>query len=336
MPLNFTELLLSKMSVEKVDTSAAPEHCPGPESERAGLDSACAGCPNQEICQSSPQNRGPDPDIPLIVEALKNVKNKILVLSGKGGVGKSTFTALLASMLASEDEDGDEDCQVGVIDLDFCGPSLARIMGTENKRFFSSASGWTPAYKDSNLGVVSIASMLPANDEPVIWRGDKKTGLIKQFLKNVDWGEDGLDYLIIDTPPGTSDEHISLAQYLHPAGEFGALVVTTPQETALQDVRKELDFCKKAGIRVYGVVENMAGFVCPSCNGKSDIFIPSRGGGGRTLAYEAGVPFLGGVPLDPRVGRCCDEGADFLEEYPNSPAAEAIRAVLHELMNAVG
>lgn len=314
-----------------MNTADAPEHCPGPESEQAGLESACTGCPNQEICQSSTRNRGPDPDIPLIVQALANVKHKVLVLSGKGGVGKSTFTALLGSMLAYEDED----VQVGMIDLDFCGPSLARIMGTENSRFFASASGWTPAYKDGNLGVVSIASMLPANDEPVIWRGDKKTGLIKQFLKNVDWGDDGLDYLVIDTPPGTSDEHISLGQYLQPTGEFGALVVTTPQETALQDVRKELDFCRKAGIRVYGVVENMAGFVCPSCNGKSDIFIPSSKGGGAALAAEAGVPFLGSVPLDPRVGRCCDDGADFLEEHADSPAAIAIRAVVDKLIDEV-
>lgn len=305
-----------------------PQHCPGTESEQAGHDLACQGCPNQEICQSKP--KGPDPDIPLITQALANVKHKILVLSGKGGVGKSTFTALLGCMLSNEDED----VQVGMIDLDFCGPSLARIIGTEDSRFFASGSGWTPAYKEDNLGVVSISYMLPATDEPVIWRGDKKTGLIKQFLRNVDWGDEGLDYLVIDTPPGTSDEHISLAQYLKPSGEFGALVVTTPQETALQDVRKEIDFCKKAGIPIYGLVENMAGFVCPSCNGKSDIFVPATGGG-RALAEETGIAFLGSVPLDPRVGKCCDSGEDFLLTHPDSPAALAIKSVAENLLESV-
>lgn len=300
-----------------------PEHCPGTESEQAGKDPACVGCSNQEICASRP--KGPDPDIPLIADALRNVQHKILVLSGKGGVGKSTFTAMMGWGLAN-----DENVELGMLDLDFCGPSLAHIVGGDGEKVHASASGWSPIYVDDNVGLMSISFLLPATDEPVIWRGDKKNGLIKQFLKGVDWGENGLDYLLVDTPPGTSDEHISLSQYLKPSGLDGAVIVTTPQEVALLDVRKEIDFCKKAGIPIIGLVENMAGFVCPSCGGKSDIFIPTTGGG-RGLADELGIYFLGSVPLDPRIGRCSDVGLNFIAEYPESPASKAIQEVLNNV-----
>mgnify|MGYP004701200503 FL=1 len=314
------------MQTEPLQT---PLHCPGTESEQAGRDSACEGCPNQEICQSRP--KGPDPDIPLITEALKDIRHKVLILSGKGGVGKSTFTSLLAALIA----DAEVDKQFGMIDIDFCGPSLARIAGVQNEQCFGRDAKWTPVYAESNLGVMSISHMLPTTDQPVIWRGDKKTGLIKQFLTNVDWGEEGLDMLFVDTPPGTSDEHISLAQYLKPSGGYGALIVTTPQEVALQDVRKQIDFCQKAGIPIFGIVENMAGFVCPSCGGKSDIFVAGTGGG-RALAEETGVPFMGSVPLDPRVGMCADSGKDFLTDYSASPATLAIKNVAVNLLTEMG
>jgi len=300
-----------------------PEHCPGTESDLAGKDSACVGCPNQEICASRP--KGPDPDIPHITEAMKNVQHKLLVLSGKGGVGKSTFTAMLGWGLSSN-----PDVELGMLDLDFCGPSLARIVGGEGEQVHSSSLGWSPVYVDDNMGIMSISFMLPATDEPVIWRGDKKNGLIKQFLRQVDWGTDGLDYLLIDTPPGTGDEHISLSQYLGPSGLDGAVIVTTPQEVALLDVRKEIDFCHKAGIPIVGLVENMSGFVCPNCQGRSDIFVPTTGGGAG-LAKELGIPFLGSVPLDPRIGKCSDAGENFVLEYPDSPATKAIQTVLENV-----
>lgn len=153
-----------------------------------------------------------------------------------------------------------------------------------------------------------------------MWRGPKKNGLIAQFLKDVDWG--ALDYLVVDTPPGTSDEHLSIVQLLKESSIDGAVLITTPQEVALQDVAREIDFCRKVGVRILGLVENMAGFVCPNCKTESQIFRPSTGGGAR-LAKETGIEFLGSVPLDPRIGKSADYGVSFLDEYPDSPASSA-------------
>ncbi|ORZ34022.1 cytosolic Fe-S cluster assembly factor nubp1-A-like protein [Catenaria anguillulae PL171] len=154
--------------------------------------------------------------------------------------------------------------------------------------------------------------------------------MIKQFLRDVDWGE--LDYLLVDTPPGTSDEHLSIVTYLKDAGIDGAILVTTPQEVALQDVRKEINFCRKVGVEIVGVVENMSGFVCPSCTGVSQIFKPTTGGA-RKMCQEMGVRFLGAVPLDPRIGRSCDSGLSFMDEYPESPATSAWQEVVDKLMD---
>ncbi|KAG7147118.1 Cytosolic Fe-S cluster assembly factor NBP35 like protein [Verticillium longisporum] len=270
-----------------------PEHCPGPESEQAGTADSCAGCPNQAICASAP--KGPDPDIPIISARLSGIKHKILVLSGKGGVGKSTFTALLAHALATN-----PDSPVWVLD---------------------------------NLGVMSIQFLLPSRDDAVIWRGPKKNGLIKQFLKDVVWGE--LDFLLVDTPPGTSDEHLSVNSFLKESGIDGAVMVTTPQEVSLLDVRKEIDFCRKAGIRVLGLAENMSGFVCPKCTGQSDIFRATTGGG-RGLAAEMGIPFLGSVPLDPRIGMACDYGESYFDSFPDSPACLAFKEVVRNVSRQIG
>jgi Mrp family chromosome partitioning ATPase len=222
------------------------------------------------------------------------------VLSGKGGVGKSTFTAALSFALAA-----DEDVQVGVMDIDITGPSLPRIMGVEGEQIHESATGWTPIYVRDNLSLISTSFLLPTSDTPIIWRGPKKNGMIKQFIKDVDWDE--LDFLVIDTPPGTSDEHLSISTFLRQAntdGLDGALIVTTPQEVALLDVRKELDFCRKADIRVLGIVENMSGFVCPNChvsppsrdvadNRVSRRFLPRRRAGRRHLRSSLRCRFWG-------------------------------------------
>ncbi|CAI4062937.1 hypothetical protein SUVZ_07G1570 [Saccharomyces uvarum] len=303
-----------------------PEHCPGPESEMAGKSDACGGCSNKDICESLP--KGPDPDIPLITDNLSGIEHKILVLSGKGGVGKSTFATMLSWALSA-----DEDLQVGAMDLDICGPSLPHMLGCVNETVHESNSGWTPVYVADNLATMSIQYMLPEDDSAVIWRGSKKNLLIKKFLKDVDW--DRLDYLVIDTPPGTSDEHISINKYMKESGIDGALVVTTPQEVALLDVRKEIDFCRKAGINILGLVENMSGFVCPNCKGESQIFKPTTGGG-EALCKELGIRFLGSVPLDPRIGKSCDMGESFLDNYPDSPASTAVLNVVEALRDAVG
>jgi len=235
---------------------------------------------------------------------MENVAHKILILSGKGGVGKSTVSTQLSHVLAMRDH------QVGLLDIDICGPSVPRIMGLKGEEVRKSNLGWSPVYVEDNLAVMSIGFLLPDPDAAVIWRGPKKNGMIKQFLKDVYWDE--LDYLLVDTPPGTSDEHLSITSYLNETGVDGAVIVTTPQEVALLDVRKEINFCRRVGVNILGVVENMAGFVCPSCKGESQIFAATTGGAEK-MAQDMGVPFLGRLPLDPALMKACEEGQSFCE-----------------------
>ncbi|XP_069343034.1 cytosolic Fe-S cluster assembly factor NUBP1 isoform X7 [Eulemur rufifrons] len=247
-----------------------PHDCPGVDSAQAGRGASCQGCPNQRLCASG-AGATPDPAIEEIKEKMKTVKHKILVLSGKGGVGKSTFSAHLAHGLAED----------------------------ENTQVHQSGSGWSPVYVDENLGVMSVGFLLSSPDDAVIWRGPKKNGMIKQFLRDVDWGE--VDYLIVDTPPGTSDEHLSVVQYLTAARIDGAVLITTPQEVSLQDVRKEINFCRKVKLPIIGVVENMSGFICPNCKKESQIFPPTTGGAA-AMCQDLKLPLLGRVPLDPHIG----------------------------------
>lgn len=241
----------------------ANEHCPGLESTQAGKSEACDGCPNQKICASG-QATAEDPHLAEIRAKMSQIKHKILVLSGKGGVGKSTMSSQIALQFAALGY------EVGLLDLDICGPSIPRMMGLEGRDVHKSAEGWSPVYVENDLAVMSIGFLLPNQDDAVIWRAPKKTGLIKQFLMDVSWGE--LDLLIIDSsnrlykaPPGTSDEHITITQFLQMGSQDGAVIVTTPQMVAINDVKKEVNFCKKSKVPIIGVVENMAGFVCPTC-----------------------------------------------------------------------
>jgi Mrp family chromosome partitioning ATPase len=304
--------------------SPAPAHCVGPQSAQAGKAEGCAGCPNQSVCASAP--KGPDPDIAAVKERLSTVDHKILVLSGKGGVGKSTFSAQLAFQLASQNK------QVGLLDIDICGPSIPRLLGLEGEQIHQSNAGWSPVYVDDNLAVMSVGFMLENPNDAIIWRGPKKNGLIKQFLRDVDWGE--LDFLVVDSPPGTSDEHLSITQYLSNTYIDGAIVITTPQDVAVIDVKKEINFCKKVGLKVIGVVENMSGFVCPNCKTETQIF-PSTSGGGEQLAKDMGVPFLGKIPLDPKIARACDEGEFYLGKYPDSPATKAFNNIFQSILSSL-
>jgi len=179
---------------------------------------------------------------------------------------------------------------------------------------------------------MSVGFMLNDPNDAIIWRGPKKNGLIKQFLRDVDWGE--LDFLVVDTPPGTSDEHLSITQYLKSTKIAGAIIVTTPQEVALMDVRKEINFCKKVGIPVIGVVENMSGFVCPKCKNESQIFAPTTGGAEK-MAQQMDVPFLGKIPLDPRIAKISDQGKFYMTEHPDSPATHAFRLVFQAILQYV-
>uniref|UniRef100_A0A8C9G9H2 NUBP iron-sulfur cluster assembly factor 1, cytosolic n=1 Tax=Pavo cristatus TaxID=9049 RepID=A0A8C9G9H2_PAVCR len=215
--------------------------------------------------------------------------------------------------------------RVALLDIDICGPSIPKMMGLEGEQVHQSGSGWSPVFVEENLGVMSVGFLLSSPDDAVIWRGPKKNGLIKQFLRDVDWGE--VDYLIVDTPPGTSDEHLSIVQYLSASHIDGAVIVTTPQEVSLQDVRKEINFCHKVKLPIIGVVENMSGFICPNCKKESQIFPPTTGGAEK-MCQNLNVSLLGKVPLDPQIGRSCDKGQSFLSEVPESPATSSYRNII--------
>lgn len=206
------------------------------------------------------------------------------------------------------------------------------MMGVESETIHVSGDGWSPVWVMDNLCMMSVQLMLPNRDDAVIWRGPKKNGLIKRFLKDVEWGD--LDFLLVDTPPGTSDEHLSVNSLLKESGIDGAVVITTPQEVSLLDVRKEIDFCRKAGIRILGLVENMSGFVCPSCKHESQVFKATTGGG-PGLAKKMKIPFLGSVPLDPRIGMACDYGESYFESFPDSPACTALQNVVTRLLETL-
>jgi len=304
----------------------APEHCPGTGTELSGKVDACQGCPNQKICAAAGP-APPDQDVKIIAEKLADIKHKVLVLSGKGGVGKSTVTANLARCVATN-----PDLNVGVLDIDLCGPSQPRILGCEGEEVHQSGCGWSPIFVDDNLSVMSAGFLLSSPDAAVIWRGPKKNGLIKQLLRDVDWGN--LDILFVDTPPGTSDEHLSISHYLTDSGIDGAVIVTTPQEISLQDVRKQINFCKKINLPVLGVIENMSLFTCPKCNFSSTIF-PTSSGGADQLVKQTGVPLLGRLPLDPVVGKSCDEGSSLFSEFPSSKVSEEYRSITASLASLV-
>lgn len=253
--------------------------------------------------------------------SLANIKEIILVLSGKGGVGKSSVTTQLALALTLQGH------SVGVLDIDLTGPSIPRFFGIESAKVRQAPGGWLPVPvheprndgqasstevpqdggKQGSLHCMSLGFLLGDRGDAVVWRGPKKTAMVRQFLSDVQWG--ALDYLLIDTPPGTSDEHISLVETLLkntiPGQVSGAVIVTTPQAISISDVRKEINFCKKTGVHILGVVENMAGFVCPHCAECTNVFSK---GGGEIMARDFDVPFLGSVPIDPAFVALIEEG----------------------------
>lgn len=258
-----------------------------------------------------------------ILEKLKDIKHKIVVMSGKGGVGKSTVAANLAIVLASKGK------KVGLLDMDLTGPNIPKMLGVEDEKLYGTEDGIIPVKVMEGLHVISSAYMLPHKEMAVIWRGPMKIGAIQQLLGEVKWGK--LDYLIIDLPPGTSDEPLSVAQSI-PEND-GAVVVTTPQEVSLLDIYKSLNFAEKLKMPIIGIVENMSGFICPHCSKKSDIF---KSGGGKKAAERYKVPFLGSIPLDPKIVEDADAGKPFVTHEKDSPAAKAfLKAVakIEEIVN---
>ena len=257
---------------------------------------------------------------------LDGVDHTIVVMSGKGGVGKSTVASNLALTLASENEH-----RVGLLDADMHGPDIPKILGIED-RGISGEQGVIEPESLGNIKITSVGLTIPDQDAPVIWRGPLKMKAIRQFLEEVNWGD--LEYLIIDLPPGTGDEPLSISQLLQ--GIDGSIVVTTPQDVALLDTRKAVNFSKKLDIPVIGMVENMSGFVCPHCGERTDVF---KTGGGEHAAAELGVPFLGRIPLDPRVVESGDSGFSLLEKYPDAEVSQAFSRIVRrcqEFLNPQG
>jgi len=251
-------------------------------------------------------------------ERMACIKNKLIIISGKGGVGKTTVAVNLAYGLAVKGMD------VGILDVDIHGPNIAKMLGIEGKKLIASESGIDPVEVLPNLKAVSSAFLLENQDQPIIWRGPLKMLTIQQFLADVNWGK--LDYLIIDAPPGTGDEPLSVCQLISDID--GAVIVTTPQDVAILDARKSIMFAKELKVPVSGIIENMSLFICPYCKKEIDIF---GAGGGEKTANDLGVPFLGKIPIEPEIVKLGDSGKSFISVKKDSPAAIAMNKIISKI-----
>lgn len=282
-------------------------------------ESSCSGCASQSSCSTVQAPAGPSAEERKLAATLGRIKRKIVVLSGKGGVGKSTVAVNIALALAQAGR------TVGLLDVDVHGPSLPRLLSLSDAKPHIEPDCIEPISWSRNLWVMSLGFMLPGPEQAVIWRGAMKNNLIRQFLRDVTWGD--LDFLVVDCPPGTGDEPLTVLQTIGP--EALAVVVTTPQLLAVDDVRRSISFCREMGTPVLGVVENMSGFVCESCGHVQHLFTP---GGGKKLAEEMGAPFLGAIPLDPELARSGDEGFAFVKVHPESPTTQAVNRIVAPLL----
>ena len=256
-----------------------------------------------------------------VTESLGKIKNKILVMSGKGGVGKTSTSVNLAIALASRGY------MVGIMDVDLHGPDVPRMLGLNGTPEINANKKLNPISYSENLKAISIESFTPNKDDAIIWRGPLKYSAIKQFIGDIDWGN--LDFLIIDAPPGTGDEPLTVAQTITDAK---AIIVTTPQEVALADVRKSINFCKTVKLEIYGLVENMSGFSCPHCGEMVDLF---GSGGGEKTAGRMGIRFLGKIPFDPKMVNCGDTGVCFQDTHADSPVAKAFGELAESMSTLV-
>lgn len=255
---------------------------------------------------------------------LCRIKHIFFVLSGKGGVGKSTVSANLALSL------GMNGYRAGLLDIDLHGPSIPTMLGLAEMRAESAGNGLIkPVELTSSVKVMSVAFLLQGNDDAVIWRGPMKAGVIEQLVADVEWGP--LDALVVDCPPGTGDEPLSIVQTVGKAD--GAIIVTTPQQVATADVRRSINFCHRLDLPVLGVIENMSGFVCPYCSETTEIFSK---GGGEAMAADMGVPFLGHIPIDPELMGAGDRGVPYVQRFSERPAAKAFADAILPLINRMG
>ncbi len=253
-------------------------------------------------------------------QRMAEIHHKLLVLSGKGGVGKSTVAVNLAVTLAKAG------MRVGLLDVDIHGPSVPKLTGLEGRSVQSQGKALLPINLSENLAVMSIGFLLTSQATAVIWRGPLKYNVIRQFLKDVLWG--ALDYLVIDCPPGTGDEPLSVAQLAGPHAE--AIIVTTPQDLSISDVRRCVTFCEQVSLSVLGILENMSGFICPQCGARVDLF---KMGGGESLARETKVPFLGRIPLDPKIVDSGDSGIPFAGNDADAPSSALLKAIVGRLLS---
>jgi ATP-binding protein involved in chromosome partitioning len=287
---------------------------------------SCTGC-DSNTCSATERRQNESEKESAERQALERrlcrIQHKILVLSGKGGVGKSTVAANLAVALARAGQ------KVGLLDIDVHGPSIPGLMGLEGQQVLGTDEGMLPVRMNDNLVVMSIGFLVGDEKTPVIWRGPMKYGVIQQFLRDVVWED--LDYLVVDSPPGTGDEPLSVAQLVGPGA--GAVIVTTPQDVAVADVRRCVSFCNTLSVRVIGIIENMSGYICPKCGQSIDIF---KTGGGEALAREMRVPFLGRIPIDPAIVISGDAGKPFAGGEVATPADTAFSRIVPLILTGAG
>ncbi len=256
-------------------------------------------------------------------ERMSEIKYKILVMSGKGGVGKTTVSVNLAMSLANKGY------KVGILDTDIHGPNVAKMLGVQGEKMYSHDENTIEPFEVTpNLKAVSLAFTGNGDDTPIIWRGPLKISVIKQFLADVNWGK--LDYLIIDSPPGTGDEPLTVCQMIPEL--TGSVVVTTPQEVSILDSRKSINFSRQIKVALLGVIENMSGYVCPHCGETVDIF---GKGGGEAAAKDMDAPFLGRIPIDPGLMQAEDKGVSYVTTAPDSACSKAISAIVDKIDNTL-
>ncbi len=259
-----------------------------------------------------------------IKQRMSKIKHKIAIISGKGGVGKSLVTVNLAIGLARNGRKG----KIAILDADLTGPCIPKMMGLKGLKMEMGPEGILPAKGSEDIGVVSMDFLLPSDDAPVIWRGPLKMGAIRQFLEEVAWGD--LDYLLVDLPPGTGDESLSILQLLPEMD--GVVIVTIPSEVSQSVVKKAVTFARKMSVPILGIVENMSGMVCPHCGELIDVF--SKGGGAK-VSDEMDVELLGSIPLDPQVAADSDEGVPFIVKHPDSPASKEFIQIIKKIEKKV-
>jgi ATP-binding protein involved in chromosome partitioning len=301
--------MVKKMTVVTKQVNAAEE-----------CDGKCNSCSTSDSCNDKrKQQYEQEQKLKL---KLSKIKHKIAIISGKGGVGKSTVTANLAMAFAMKGPKNG----VGVLDADIHGPCIPKMLGLKGQMLKGGPGGMLfPVVGKLGIKVVSMDFLLPNDEAPVIWRGPLKMRAIQQFISDVTWGN--LDYLFVDLPPGTGDEPLSVAQLIPDLD--GVVIVTMPSEVSQAVVKKAVSFARQIGVPIFGIVENMSGFVCPDCGAKINIF---RSGGGKAIADDLSVPYLGSIPIDPDICNDSDNGLPFIVENKNSPATKAFMEIVEKIV----